>query len=243
MTDAALHQFIYWLATAPAHLRMSDQDVAEALWRRHPRRQFLKALPANANLLDIGAGSGGLAFWRGGQPERWDIQFYGTDRSVGEFSDNYVSWDATNLDERMPAFPGVQFDAFIASHLIEHLAAPERLIEYMAGVATEGAQIYFEWPSPKTVAFPTRDEFRAATGLSVSSLNFYDDSTHRQPLEPDRVVRMLEAHGFAVVQGGEIDLGEIAIEAMARGRDRNADLQTGLWCATGWATFLQARRR
>ncbi len=242
MNKAGWREFVYWLSKAPAHLSMSDSDVAEALWQRHPRRQFLKALPVNAKLLDIGAGSGGLSFWRGGKPERWDIQFYGTDFAVGEHHNNYVAWEATNLDERMPAFPGVQFDAFMASHVIEHLAAPETLIAYMAGVAAEGARVYFEWPAPKTVDFPSRDEFHAATGCSLSTLNFYDDSTHRMPLEPALIAGMLEANGFAVVNGGEIELGEIAIEAMARGRDRNSDMQTGLWCATGWATYLQAQR-
>jgi predicted O-methyltransferase YrrM/SAM-dependent methyltransferase len=239
--DAARwRDYVFDIARTPARAAVTGSDAMESLWRVHPRWRFLKELPPNATLLDIGAGSGGLAFWRSEPPERCDIRFYGVDLQIGAHAGLYQGWEVVNLDVAKPSFPGVKFSGFLASHLIEHLADPEALIAYMASVAQPGARVYLEWPSPKTALFPTRDELFAATGCNVSTLNFFDDKTHKAVLEPEYVVSLLVRHGFRIVNGGEINLGDIALEAMAHGRERGADMQTGLWYATGWATYLQA---
>jgi SAM-dependent methyltransferase len=239
---ARWRDYVFRTVMTPRQTEATDSEASEALWRVHPRWRFLKQLQPNAKLLDIGAGSGALAFWRGGTPERWDLEMYGVDLSVGAHANLYKGWEVVNLDREKPAFPGVKFNGFLASHLIEHLADPEALIRYMASVAADGARVYLEWPSPKTSLFPTRDELLQATGCKVSTLNFFDDITHKAVLEQDRVATMLLAHDFRILQGGEINLGEIALEAMARGRDKGGDMQTGLWYATGWATYLLAER-
>jgi hypothetical protein len=53
----------------------------------------------------------------------------------------------------------------------------------------------------------------------------------------------LRLAGFALIEGGEIDLGLLAQELAVRGKRLN-ELdwrQMGLWCATGWCNYVVAR--
>jgi hypothetical protein len=241
----AMKQYLAWLVQAPEHMpHLSDGQVSELLWQRHPRRRFIKQVAKGACLLDIGAGSGGLAAWKEGEPRRADIRLFGVDQRMGEHAALYEAWEVVNLDTGKPRFPGIRFDAFYASHLIEHLASPDDLVQYMACVANERAEVYFEWPSPKTQFFPTSVAFEHETGLHVLPLNFFDDHTHKATFDIGTVSAMLARSGFETVESGEIDLGEIAIEHMARGKRLGGGwFGTGLWSIVGWASYVHAQRR
>src|SRR5438067_474816 len=127
-----LASFVDWLRSKERRLALSDNDLLEVFWQAHPRLRFFKSLPWGCNVLDIGAGNGGLAHWRGWlKPERADLSLYGVDREPGEFRELYAGWETINLDRDMPNFAGVRFGGFIASHLIEYLGMPENVIQWL----------------------------------------------------------------------------------------------------------------
>lgn len=226
--------------------RLPEKDVPlwEAFWRLYPRFRFLKTLPLDAHLLDIGAGSGGLIQWRDWlSPMRPDLQFYGVDLSRGEFAGRYADWRVANLDEGLPQFQH-PFDGFLASHLIEHLASPAALFSAMRRQARPGARVYLEWPHPRTQHFPKATEL-AAHGFVMQTLNFFDDGTHIATPSRAEILSQLDAAGFEEVEGGDISLGLLAEEVLVRGRKRD-DLtwrQMGLWAATGWSQYVIARAK
>jgi hypothetical protein len=231
------------LSAQPA-LDVSDTDLEVLFWTMHPRFRFFKTVARDARLLDIGAANGGLYWWRiWSAPDRSDIEMYGADLIRGELADRYAAWDVVNLDERQPSFPGVKFNAFIATHVIEHLANLESLIDYVAAAAAPGATLYFEWPAPRTTRFMTADELRER-GFDIQTFNFYDDSTHVVTYEHGDVAERLRRRGFAITEGGDIDLGVLAREHLVRGRtaDNLVWRQFGLWCATGWCAYMIARK-
>src|SRR5437868_2857235 len=81
--------------------------------------------------------------WRGwGKPARPDLNFYGVDLHEGEHRALYAGWETIDLDRQLPGFPGARLNAFLATHLIEHLAEPERLIRWIAERGEPGARIY-----------------------------------------------------------------------------------------------------
>lgn len=124
-----LTSFLTGLRAKKPRLAVSDPDLLEAAWQAHPRLHFFKSLPWGWNVLDAGAGSGGLTHWKGWlKPNRADLNLYGVDRHPGEFREFYAGWETLDLDREMPQFSGVDFNGFIAAHLIEYLDAPERLI-------------------------------------------------------------------------------------------------------------------
>lgn len=224
-------------------LDISDDELELLFWRFYPRYRFIKTLPLDAALLDIGAGSGGLHLWAGwGSPPRHDLRFYGVDLQRGQWADRYADWQVADLDQGLPEF-STHFDAFLASHLIEHVASPLALIAAMRRQAATGARMYLEWPHPRSAGFPSAAEL-AKRGFVVQTVNFHDDHTHLRPLERSDVTEALAAEGFRTVEEGEIALGVLAEELMARGRRRD-DLtwrQMGLWSRTGWCNYVIAER-
>jgi len=232
------------LLRTPARLPGTDDEILETFWPAHPRFRFFKNAPFNARLLDIGAGNGGMHFWRDwGRPDRRDIRLFGVDLARGEHADAYEQWEVANLDEGLPRFDGRPFDAFLASHLIEHVADPSALIRAIAARAAPGAWLFLEWPHPMTVDLPGAAELDRELDFRIQTFNFHDDSTHRQTPARDALEAMLAEHGFGVVESGETRLGMIAEELLARGRLRD-DMtfrQMGLWSAIGWANYVIAR--
>jgi hypothetical protein len=57
-------RLVAWLNSLEPRMYLSDLDLVEMFWRAHPRFNFFKSLPWGANLLDIGAGNGGLVYWK-----------------------------------------------------------------------------------------------------------------------------------------------------------------------------------
>ncbi|MBM3596163.1 MAG: class I SAM-dependent methyltransferase [Alphaproteobacteria bacterium] len=236
---------IFKLIEAKPFLSCSDSELEQLFWTMHPRFRFFKTVPQNCVFLDIGANNGGLHFWREwGAPKRSDITMYGVDLQHGEHAGHYAGWESFNLDERQPSFPGVKFDAFYATHLIEHLANLDQFLAYMESASAPGARVFFEWPAPRTKDFPSSALLRER-GFDIQTYNFFDDYTHVDTYSLDAIGPKLEQYGFHVTEIGEIDIGQVAVECIARGRASNnlTFRQLGLWCATGWSNYVSARRQ
>lgn len=233
---------ILTLIDEPARLTENDEAILEAFWRSMPKYRFFKNLPYGASVLDIGAGSGGLAFWREWTaPKRGDLKMFGIDFAKGEHARLYEKWWSGDLDTAKPDFGSEKFDAFLASHLIEHVASVPDLVKYLASAAAPKAQLYFEWPAPHTANLPKAREL-AERGFVMQTLNFFDDATHARTYTREQVGRFLEDGGFQVVEGAEIRAGLLAREMIARGR-KNDDMsfrQMGLWAALGWCQYVIA---
>jgi predicted O-methyltransferase YrrM len=234
-----LTNFLTWLRAKQPRLAVSDPDLLEVFWQAHPRLRFFKALPWGANVLDLGAGSGGLAHWRGWlKPERADLTLYGVDRNPGEFRELYAAWDAIDLDREMPNFAGVNFDGFIATHLIEYLRAPEELIRWMGERATPDAQLYIEWTGPGSRDLPTREQL-SQNGIDVVTSNFTDDREHEQAPGLALVEKWLGEAGFGIIASGAVDLGILGEELFARAADRDSR-SMGYWSLTRSSLYTVA---
>jgi GT2 family glycosyltransferase len=234
-----LDAFARWLKARQPRLEVRDEDLVERFWRVHPRFQFLKSLPWGWNVLDIGAGNGGLTHWRGWlKPDRTDLNLYGVDRNEGEFRELYAGWETINLDREMPSFAGVDFNAIIASHLIEYLGAPERLIAWLGTRMGDGARLYFEWIGPSTLDLPTREQL-TKHGIEVLTSNFIDDWEHKQAPDLARVEKWLGDAGFEVMVSGGVDLGILGEEMFARAADRDTR-SMGYWSLTRSSLYTVA---
>jgi SAM-dependent methyltransferase len=231
-------------AAAKGAARLSPNELGQLYWTFHPRFRFFKSVPANARLLDIGANNGGLSQWRKWQsPDRSDISMYGVDLSRGEFADNYAGWESQNLDEAMPRFPGVTFDAVLCSHLIEHIQRPQDLFGWLGTRTRPGARCYFEWPNLTSLSLPPRGDL-AEAGWNVMISNFHDDYTHRELKSLDDVAAMMADAGFTIIERGVVDAGYLTDQLIDAGDvygDDQLSLQ-GFWSATHWSTYFIALR-
>jgi capsular polysaccharide biosynthesis protein len=234
-------RLVAWLNSLEPRMYLSDLDLVEMFWRAHPRFNFFKSLPWGANLLDIGAGNGGLVYWKDWlKPQRADLNLYGVDRNVGEHRDLYAGWEAVDLDAAPPSFPAVKLNAFFASHVIEYLSAPERLVQWLATTAEPGARLYLEWTSPATLDLPTREQLHKFD-VDVVTSNFVDDWEHKQAPDLPTVGGWLSACGFEVMSSGAVDTGIVGAELFARGGDPHMR-SMGYWSLTHSSLYAVAVR-
>jgi SAM-dependent methyltransferase len=219
--------------------------LIDAYWQAHPRFQFFKALPQDARLLDVGAGSGGLALWRDYmQPARNDVSMFAVDMYKGEYFDRYQGFQICNLDTDAISFEANSFEAALASHLLEHVKSPSALLSQIADKLKVGGVCYLEVPSWHTKELPHRDRF-TALGWPMMISNFFDDGTHLETFQLDELVALGRSAGMTPVASGFITNPFLADRMMAFGIEhQDAELLLyGFWMRTRWAQYALFEKR
>jgi SAM-dependent methyltransferase len=215
-------------------------ELLELYWHFHPRFMFLKNVERNANFLDLGAGPGGLVIWREwSTPQRGDIQMYAVDLVKGEFFDRYIDFQLCNLNYDTLKFENEFFDAILGSHVFEHISNEVQLLTDLRRVARKGARVYLEVPTPESQNLPSRQVF-ADAGINVSTLNFFDDSTHLRTFTLEELSRLLEQAGFRVLSLGLIENKYLEDEMLTYGvtHDDSEITTYALWSKTHFAHYI-----
>ncbi len=209
-------------------------------WNYHPRLRFLKALRPEAKVIDVGAGGGGLITWKEWlEPVRNDLKLYAVDMIKSDLFEHYTGYLICNLDEEVMNFEPSFFDAAVLSHVLEHIADPDRLMRELRGLLQPGGEMYVEVPTLESMDFPSRREFLNA-GIPVSTVNFFDDSTHRRTFSFNELRTIAEGAGFKVVEGGRVRNRYAEDSLMIQGAaHKDEELCTyGIWSRLGFAHYV-----
>jgi len=222
---------------------LKSEGVQELLHLLQPKGVFFKTLPGNSCLLDVGAGDGSLHILRTWPfPPRADIKLYAFGLLKGQYYDNLDGYELGHWPQTTPRFPGVDFNAIVCSHFIEHLESPTEFIAWCAARLPEEGRIYLEWPSPCALTLPDRGKL-AAVGVDLIISNYRDDPTHQGMPSREALLLALVEAGFFVEQTGVIRLPFLEDELLAHfglmGGDAYAR-QFAFWSKTYWAQFIVA---
>ncbi len=216
------------------------QSLIAWYWSAHPRFRFLKCVPPDAKILDVGAGGGGLVLWKEWlEPRRPDLMLYAVDQQKAELFDRYTGYQICNLDQERLQFEREFFDGAILSHVLEHIADPGDLLKSLRGVMKTGGQMYIEVPTLESMDFPSRTEF-ASAGIPVSTVNFFDDSTHRRTFGLGELRSLTEAAGYRIIETGTIRNRFVEDTLMIQGAaHKDEELSTyGIWSRLGFAHYV-----
>jgi SAM-dependent methyltransferase len=169
----------------------------------------LGRVPAEATrILDVGCGGGGNARVLAAQGKSVD----GVTHSVGEAEEagKYCAHVyAYDLEKGLPELPpDRRYDAVICSHVLEHIAYPDRLLtDISACLAATGVLI---------VALPNlllwKNRLRLLLGRFEYTESGLMDYTHVRWYSFASARRLLERHGFRIVEAtvdGGVPLGPI----------------------------------
>ena len=209
-----------------------------------PRTIFLKSLPSYINVLDMGAGDGSLVNYKlWPYFERQDINMHALSLSKGENFDKYSSYEIKDFEKHANIFDGIDFQAIVCCHFLEHMRNPKLAIEFFAEKLSTDGRIYLEWPHPVTKNFPTQQSLQDI-GVNISTLNFFDDLTHVEAWSAQEVIKLLNENGFEIEGGGRVHLPWISEQLKNHARLENdfTRLTTGTWAALGWAQYIIANK-
>lgn len=222
---------------------MSDGDAVEAFHRQHPSKVFLRNLPLNSTVVDVGSGEGGLSIFKSWpSPARADLKLFGFSLEKGRLFDNFEGYELGNWNEAKPSFGGKQFDAIHCANFIEHIDEPGSLVKWASERLRPGGRLYIEWPTAHSLHCPTLPEL-ADIGFDCIIGNYFDDPTHRKHVPTlGSVTRGLKRAGFSLEASGTITMPLIADELLGN-YQRTGDvvcLQLAYWLKTGWIQYVVA---
>lgn len=224
---------------------LSYGDAAHAFHIHSPRVRFIKTLPARSEVLDMGAGDGGLIAYREWPaPERRDIQMYAWAGEEGARFREWHSYEVGWWPQSAPGFDGRMFDAIHSSNFIEHIARPKAFVGWAASRLKSGGLLFLEWPSPSAIDLPSCEAFRAA-GLPVITGRFDDDATH-QPRTPPlpMIARAMRRAGLRVLDVGlsKVPFYDQQLAISARRENDAVSFTQAYWSRSEWLQYLVARK-
>ena len=152
-------------------------------------------LDAELNILDVGAGSHSASITKQWLPKCHytgiDIsKTYDNDESDFKMMDEFIEMDLTKLD--FEKIPENKYDMIVMCHVIEHLHNGDKVISGLLSKLKKGGIIYLEFPSERSVHFPSKRE----------TLNFYDDPTHCRIFSVKEVSDILKQNHLIILSAG-----------------------------------------
>ncbi len=152
---------------------------------------FLSRLKSNAQILDVGCGNDSSynikTHFKNFHYTGIDIGDYNQTRPI--LADSYIIESPERFAIGISQFKN-RFDAVISSHNLEHCNEPEETLKAMLGSVKSGGSFFLSIPCEGSVRFPSRR----------ITLNYYDDSTHKNvPPSFDWVLKTLQDEEFEVI--------------------------------------------
>lgn len=150
---------------------------------------------ADITILDVGAGSHAASITKQWLPK---CHYTGIDISKNynnveadfEAMDEFIQMDLTKLE--FDRIPENKYDMMVMSHVIEHLHNGDKVIAELISKLKKGGIIYLEFPSERSVNFPSKRE----------TLNFYDDPTHCRIFSVKEVSAILIQNHLSILSAG-----------------------------------------
>ncbi len=147
--------------------------------------KFVKELPHNAKVLDVGCGTGkAIKMIRVYRP---DVTVYATDiTDMSAYMPQGVEFKKGSAEELDKMYPANFFDGIVCQHVIEHLLHPMPMINAMKAVLKKGGRFYIETPNWTRSFAP------------FAHLYFWNDYTHLRIFTPFAFNKLFIEHGFSV---------------------------------------------
>ena len=154
---------------------MNTHNLQVAL-RPYGLRSFLSRSKKKSKILDVGCGNRSSIFIKSIIPSS-DV--FGID--IGDYNQSveskklYKNYITTPPEDFHFAINNIKenFDKIISNHNIEHCNNPRGTFSAMIDRLAVGGDLFIATPSIRSVNFPSRK----------GTLNFYDDSTHKSPID------------------------------------------------------------
>jgi len=225
---------------APRTPKIPPERVMELYFAVHPRTVFLKMLPPDTRVADIGAGDGSLSvFLRWLDPQRSDLRLWGYAMDKGRLFDEFEAYELSDWNKSPPEFGATTFGAIMCSHFIEHVADPASLVAWASRKLDASGRLYLEWPSPHSLDLPARRELERI-GVPLMISRFDDDGTHRDLPDADAMVAAFARAGFSVEARGLVHMPWLEGEMLAHFREAADPFprQAAFWSHTRWSQYV-----
>ena len=153
---------------------------------------FVKRLPKNAFVLDVGCGNESVYYVKTLRRDCFytgiDVSDYNQSKASKSLMDEYTITSAEKFNDEIGKFEE-KFDAVISHHNLEHCYDMENNLFFLIRSLKKGGRLFLKFPCEESISFPSRK----------GTLNFFDDPTHTTfPPEYSRILYLLNMHGVKI---------------------------------------------
>lgn len=162
----------------------------------HYKYRFINSnYKENFRVLEIGIGNDAPLYFKKFYPDAiydgldLDLNYNISQESIAYINKFYqINLEKSELKEINDAY----YDYILCAHVIEHLENGEEVVNKLSKKVKEGGMIYFEYPSERSKRLPSKK----------GSLNFYDDKTHKNTYDIEKLKKILIENNFKIIRGG-----------------------------------------
>ena len=145
----------------------------------------------NSSMLDVGCGNNQVALIKSINHtinySGIDIGDYNLSNSSKNAMDNYILCDPEEFSIEIKNHG--KYDYVVSSHNLEHCNDWRETAKSMCDATLKNGLLFISTPSKKTIKFPNRE----------GTLNFYDDSTHNEPVNFFELKKILTYNNIEIV--------------------------------------------
>jgi SAM-dependent methyltransferase len=210
------------------------ENIPDPEWGKS---SFLRSLPANGKLLDVGCGNNSPRYTKHFLPDWYyiglDVGDYNQENP--ELADEYIVVPPDLFNCEIHKQRG-KIDALISSHNLEHCDDRRNAIRFMAQALAPGGRLYLSFPSTDSKEFPKRS----------GCLNYFDDWTHQgDPPNFGDVISILHSEGLLIRYATtrfQPPIGWVLGLQQEQDSAADASVKTGTWWFWGFETVIWGER-
>lgn len=222
-------------------IKVKTVSLVNRLLKPRGKYSFIHSIVKHGKVLDVGCGNNSPFIIKTLRPDLHyvgiDIGIYNQKTDGNQYADELIITDPGSFHSKIAEFKE-EFDAVISSHNLEHCDDYMAVSLAMLQSLRKGGIIYIAFPSEESINFPSRP----------GTLNFYDDSTHRNIIEYDSFIEELESEGMNIVFAAKKFrplipfLTGLAFEPFGILLNRQAPVH-GTWALYGFETVIIAEKQ
>ena len=206
----------------------------------HQKLCYIDSIVQNGKLFDIGCGNNSPYIVKTIRPDIYyvglDIGVYNQTHVPSQYANEFIITEASRFHEKIAEFPDT-FDSVISTHNLEHCDDYEKVTLAMLRSLKKGGTIFISFPSEESIRFPHRR----------GTLNFYDDSTHKNIIPYSSFISLLKQNGMNILFSRKRNRPFIPFiigllcEPFSRFFDKPAPAG-GTWALYGFETIVIAQK-
>jgi len=166
--------------------------IISKLIKQKGKYSFIDSIVANGKVLDVGCGNNSPYIIKTLRPDIYyvgiDIGVYNQTTEYNVYANKYILANSNNFHLKIEELSN-EFDAIICSHNLEHCNDYIATTLAMIKSLKKQGDIYLSFPCEESVGFPSRH----------GTLNFYDDSTHKNLIQYSAFIAMLIENEMDIV--------------------------------------------
>ncbi len=228
------------------YIRRSLGYLSCLLAKRTPRNAktafIYNRIPKNGKILDVGCGNNSPYNVKRIRP---DVYYVGLDIGVYNQSSEAINY----ADELIYAQPEkfhqaieeneYEYDVILSTHNLEHCNDFVKVLNAMSKALKEGGLLYLTFPCEESVHFPKRK----------NSLNFYDDSSHKDVIPYLKTISVLKQTGMTILFAKKrfrpflpLMVG-LFYEPLAKLTKIQLPIMNATWALYGFETVIIAKKK